>query len=114
MPKNSCVKGKVGERELAQVLRDHGFTGARRGQQHAGGADSPDVVCPDIPGVHFECKRVEAGNPYKWLEQAARDGGLEKIPVVAHRKNKKGWIAILPLDDFLTLLKRNLNGHPAD
>lgn len=109
MPKNSCVKGKVGERELAKVLRDNGFAGSRRGQQHAGGGDSPDVVCPSIPGVHFECKRVESGNPYDWLAQASRDGGLEKIPVVAHRRNKRDWIAILPLTDLLSLLKRNID-----
>lgn len=115
MPVNGCQKGKAGERELAKVLRDHGFGDARRGQQFAGGSDSPDVVVASLPGVHFECKRTEQGNPYTWLEQAARDGGLEKIPVVAHRKNKKQWIAILPLSDLLTLLKRNLDGNaPAD
>lgn len=102
--KNSCVKGKVGEREFAAVLREAGFAGAQRGQQHAGGADSPDVKCPELAHVHFEVKRVEAGNPYKWLEQAVRDAG-KKMPVVAHRKSRKEWIAILPMKDLLLLLQ---------
>ena len=103
---NSRQKGAAGERELAAFLVERGFE-ARRGQQFHGGGDSPDVVT-NIPGVHFECKRVEKGNLYDWLAQAERDVGGpegEKIPVVAHRRNKKEWVAILPLDDLLTLLR---------
>lgn len=51
---NSTRKGKQGERQAAAYLRSLGFT-ARRGQQHAGGPDSPDIVT-DIPGWHFEVK----------------------------------------------------------
>ena len=68
---NSRAKGKDGELEFAEYLRLAGFE-ARRGQQFHGGGDSPDVVT-SIPGVHFEVKRVEAGNPYKWLLQAELD-----------------------------------------
>lgn len=99
---NANAKGKVGERELAEFLRERGYE-ARRGQQFSGGTDSPDVVCPDLAGIHLECKRVEAGNPYIWLAQAIRDAGANKIPLVAHRKNHKEWVAILRLDDFLNL-----------
>lgn len=107
---NSRNKGKRGELEFAAYLRERGYE-ARRGQQFHGGGDSPDVVT-NIEGVHFEVKRVEAGNPYKWLAQAERDccaGGPvvpEQFPVVAHRKNKKNWIAILGMDDFMDLLKK--------
>lgn len=52
---NSSQKGKRGEREFAAHLRDLGFE-ARRGQQHKGGNDSPDVLCPDLAGLHFEVK----------------------------------------------------------
>lgn len=101
--KNSRNKGKNGELEFAHYLTDRGL-GARRGQQFSGGTDSPDVVCEGLPGVHFEVKRVEAGNPYKWLEQAQRDAGLEKLPVVAHRKNGKDWVAIVPMQVMIDLL----------
>jgi Holliday junction resolvase len=103
---NSCKKGKVGELELVHFLKERGI-GARRGQQHAGGTDSPDVVT-DYKHVHFECKRVERGNPYDWLAQAQRDGGEGKIHVVAHKRNRHEWIAILPLDQLVELLKRDV------
>ena len=120
---NSRAKGKDGELEFAEYLRLAGFE-ARRGQQFHGGGDSPDVVT-SVPGVHFEVKRVEAGNPYKWLAQAESDcptGEISmspgacpprfntsepaKMPVVAHRKNRQNWIAILGMDDFIDLVRK--------
>lgn len=101
MPKNSRAKGKRGELELAEFLRERGY-GARRGQQFSGGADSPDVVCPDLAGIHLEVKRVEAGNLYSWLAQAERDAGT-KVPLVVHRRNGKEWVAIMRLEDLLKL-----------
>ena len=98
---NSRAKGKRGELELAEDLRKFGYD-ARRGQQFAGGADSPDVVCTGLEDFHIEAKRVEAGNLYGWLEQAVRDAG-GKVPVVMHRRSRKGWVAILRLEDFLAL-----------
>jgi Holliday junction resolvase len=99
---NSRQKGKRGELEFAQVLRDHGLD-ARRGQQFSGGAESPDVVS-GLKDVHFEVKRVEAGNPYLWMEQAQRDAKAGSIPVVAHRKSNQEWLAIIPMDAALRLL----------
>jgi Holliday junction resolvase len=99
---NSRDKGATGEREFAKLLKVLGLE-ARRGQQFSGGTDSPDVVCPSFTGVHFEVKRVEAGNPYIWYDQAKRDG-VGKIPVVAHRKNGEQWLAILDMNDLLDLL----------
>ena len=107
MPINSRQKGAAGERELAQFLREHGVE-ARRGQQFHGGAGSPDVVA-ELPGVHLECKRVEKGSLYDWMAQATADAG-ESIPVVAHRRNRSGWVAILRLEDLVKLLKERNNG----
>lgn len=98
---NSRSKGKAGELEFAKLLQSRGVT-ARRGQQFAGGTDSPDVVS-NYTDVHFEVKRTESGNLYKWLEQAVRDAPA-KLQVVAHRKNSKDWVAIVPMKDFLALL----------
>lgn len=108
MPVNGNRKGKAGEREFAQFLRDHGFE-AKRGQQHAGGADSPDVVS-NVPGVHFEVKRTESLSLWPAMEQAARDSG-DQMPVVVHRPSRRQWIAIMPADQFLDLA-RAANGLP--
>lgn len=101
---NSRAKGAAGERELANWLKERGHD-ARRGQQFSGGTDSPDVVCPTLEGFHIECKRVEAGNLYVWLAQAVKDAGATKIPLVVHRRNKKDWVAILPLDSLISFLQ---------
>ena len=68
MGAHSDWKGKKGELELAKFLREHGYPSARRGQQHAGGGDSPDVVCPELPGLHIENKRTERFRLYEAMD----------------------------------------------
>ena len=98
---NSRAKGKVGELEARDLLRRFGFT-AKRGQQNAGGVDSPDII-HNIPGVHFEVKRVERLNIDTAMAQAVRDAG-ENTPCVLHRRNKGKWMATIPADVLLVLL----------
>lgn len=100
---NSRAKGSRGELELSKFLTDHGFP-ARRGQQFQGSPDSPDIVCDSLKQYHIECKRVERGNPYLWIEQANKDKGEFQSPVVMHRRSDKPWLAILYLEDLLELL----------
>ena len=105
MPINSRQKGKVGELELAKFFRDHGFDDARRGVQYKGGGDSPDVA--GLPGFHVECKRVEKGNLYDWLDQATQDAAPGDTPLVCHRRNHRTWVAILPLTTLLRMINEN-------
>ena len=53
---NSNRKGKEGERELANLLKDRYGYDCRRGQQFCGSNGDADVV--GLPGIHIECKRV--------------------------------------------------------
>jgi hypothetical protein len=105
MPINSRQKGKRGELEASKMLAAEGFP-ARRGQQFSGGTDSPDIVCEALPKIHFEVKRVEAGNPYKWVDQAKRDAGT-KLPVVLHRRNDSEWLAILPAEALFRIVRES-------
>lgn len=102
---NSNRKGKVGERELAQYLREHGFSEARRGQQFHGGADSPDVV--GLKGFHIEVKRVERLNLYEAMEQSIRDSAPDETPLVMHRRDRDYWKVTLRLEDFMKLIKED-------
>lgn len=106
--KKSKSKGARGERELAKELEKLGIK-ASRGRQYSGGPDSPDVVT-SIDDVHFECKRVERLLLYPSLHQSARDSG-DKIPVVAHRKNREDWVIIIYLKDLLEFCHA-VNGDP--
>ena len=94
---NSRSKGKRGELEFSKALQSMGVE-ARRGQQFSGGGDSPDVVT-SLEGVHFEVKRVESLNLKSAMEQAKNDAG-DKIPIVAHRKNRGDWQLTLHLSDI--------------
>lgn len=97
---NSRNKGAVGERELAAKLSEYGYK-CRRGQQYSGANGDADVV--GLPGVHIECKRVEKLNLYDAMSQAARDAKDSETPVVFHRKNNKGWLVTLRLDDYMKM-----------
>lgn len=96
-------KGKRGELLLRDVLRRAGWPHAERGQQRHGGPDSPDVR-GGPKGVHFECKFVEALSTRVALDQARADAGPGEIPIVAHKRERRPWVAIMDLDDVLGLL----------
>lgn len=104
MGKMSRDKGKVGEREVAALLRAHGFDG-KRGVQYQGGHDSADVV--GLPGFNIEVKRTETFNLYGAYEQAQSDAAGTATPVVFHRRNGKEWMAVLKADDFLALVVKS-------
>lgn len=96
-------KGQRGELEVAEIIRKAGFE-AHRGRQYSGGDESPDVA-HSIPGVHFEVKRTEKLALWQAIEQAKRDAGDGRVPVVAHRPNRREWIAVVSLDYLLQLLR---------
>ena len=59
-----------------------------------------------MASIHIEVKRVQSGNLYNWHQQACTDADLCKVPVVAHRRNGKQWMAILDLRDFVNLVEK--------
>jgi hypothetical protein len=87
---NSRNKGKVGEWEFAALLRENGFD-ARRGQQFAGGADSPDIVSRLLSWLHIEVKRCERIDMRSWVAQVEGDCG-GKPWVIAFRWNHGPWL----------------------
>lgn len=102
MPINSRNKGKAGELEISHIMQEYGFD-VHRGQQHKGGADSPDVY--GIPGIHAEIKRVERLNISEAMAQSIRDSEGIDIPAVFHRKNREKWMVTMRLDDWILLYK---------
>ena len=107
--RGSKNKGKVGEREVVALLREYGYK-ARRGQQFAGGPGSPDVVhdmeLANDCQIHIEVKRGEKLALWAALDQAEYDAPPGDIPVVFHRKSRKGWVVILDATDFITIMRK--------
>lgn len=110
MPINSCAKGKRGERAWRDFLRAVGVS-ARRGRQFSGSPDSPDVVSDD--GFHWEVKWVENLNVLSAIEQSVRDAGADKIPAVAFKKNKTGWMVAMRAEDFFKALGKETDRWPS-
>lgn len=107
MPINSRAKGCRAERSWAKHCRDEGFETARRGRQYAGHPDAPDVVCDDLPFLHFEVKAVEKLNLQRAMDKAKDDCG-EKMPVVAHKRNHSEWLVTMRAEDWFKLLREYL------
>lgn len=103
---NSRQKGKRVERLWRDQLREAGFLKAFRGQQYCGAAGNADVVCPELPTIHFEVKGVQNLNVLNAMKQAITDSGT-KTPVVAHKKNGEPWLVTMLAADWLELVRRS-------
>ena len=98
MGKASQRKGAAGERELAAILADAGYTTERGGFCFG---EKPDLV--GLPGIHIECKRVEHLNLYDAVGQSARDAREGELPAVFHRKNHCEWLVTMRLPDWVQI-----------
>lgn len=103
--RNSRAKGARGERELSNLLKEHGFD-TRRGQQYCGANGDADVV--GLPGIHIECKRVEKLNIYNALVQAKNDKKDDEIPAVFHRKDRSDWLVTMSFTDWIEMYKKTV------
>lgn len=99
---NSRTKGKNGELEFSNLLKEDGFD-ARRGVQYHGGPDSPDVI--GLPGIHVEVKRVERLNIHSAMDQSRNESGDDEMPIVAHRKNRTPWLVTMDYKDWIKMYR---------
>ena len=101
MGKASQRKGAAGERELADRLREYGYTIERGGTLSFG--EVPDLV--GMPGIHIECKRVERLNVPEAMRQAVRDSERfrDGMPALFHRRNRQPWLVTMKLEDWMKL-----------
>lgn len=98
------MKGKRGELEIVHVLRDAGWSDAERTSNGRAQSARGDVANGPA-GVHLEVKRQERLNVPKALRQIEADANPLDIPVLVHRPNGHDWMATLPLDELLPLLR---------
>lgn len=99
-------RGARGELDLRDFLRSWGYSAVRGGGAQAAGGSSvkPDII-HDIPGVHIECKRVEAyGVVCRAVAQAEKDAAPGQMPVVFARVNHDKWVVTMRADEFMKLI----------
>ena len=106
MGKSQRTKGAAGERELCHILSTELGAAVHRNlsQSRDGGCDI------SVGGYRVEVKRrARIGSLYEWMNQAeasCADGGAR--PVVVCRADGMGWLAVLPLADWLRLAREDL------
>ena len=99
-------KGKVGEREWARICREQGYDAHRTAQFRGNTGAAGDVE--GLPGIHQEVKRVEHLNLVQAMMQSANDAAEEdkgNLPIVAHRKNRLGWLVTMRAEDWFSLYR---------
>lgn len=114
MSKTSRNKGKAGEREAVNKLREQWpRLDLRRGWQTRKGNDESDIV--GVPGVHLEVKYQQPFKLGSGLAQAIRDAKPSAVPVCMGRRVKRGlqgepWCVAMAFDDWARLV--DLAGGP--
>ena len=109
---NAKKKGNRGELECRDVWRKHGYADAHRSQQFSGKGESS----ADLEGVderlHLEIKLgYQYLQIYKFMEQAKADAKEGQIPIVNCRMDRKEWLCVLRLDDFIEIWGERKDGH---
>ena len=113
---NSRTKGKNGELELANILKDELRLDVRRNwmaQAAEGGADLSIEWPPGYAGWAIECKRARVLRLNDWWRQTAlqaqRAGisGIQPKPVLVYRQDRQPWFAMMCLFD----LRPDLGDH---
>ena len=100
MGKMSQRKGRSGEYELANILRDvYGYE-VKRGSVFLHQSDMIGLM-----GIHPEVKRVEHLNIHTAMEQAKEEAKKRKdgLPTVFHRRNRTEWLVTMRLEDWIDL-----------
>ena len=100
MSRSERDKGARGEREVADIFRAAGFDCDR--VPNSGGLRLKGDLYGQLP-VHLECKRQETARPWAWYEQAAAEAPAGLEPVVAFRRSRSVWLALLALDELVRL-----------
>jgi hypothetical protein len=95
-------KGTTGELEVAGVFARAGFDCSRT--PNSGGLRIRGDLHGDLP-VHVEVKRQEVARPWLWADQAAADADAGVRWLVAMRRSRSSWLALMPLDDVVRLLE---------
>lgn len=101
MGKGAQRKGADGERELAALLRERGYSIRRGGSLSFGTV--PDLI--GLSGIHIEVKRVERLNVPAAFRQAQRDSERfrDGAPALFHRRSREPWLVTMELKDWLKL-----------
>lgn len=104
-------KGLKGEREVAVIYEGAGLE--VRGLE---GTGDHLIVCAEGSGIvlHSEVKRQETARPWLWWEQASSETEAGAATVVAFRRNRSPWLAMVDLEWLASIVARAAAAAPPD
>jgi hypothetical protein len=94
-------KGVSGELEVRDVFRGFGFDCDRT--PNSGALRIAGDLYGTVP-AHVEVKRQETARVWAWWEQASGEAPAGELPIVAFRRSRSPWLAIVPLDKLAELM----------
>lgn len=103
-------KGAAAERELIRLMKQYGWDRVERtsnGRAQLGQGDFANG-----PPFHIEAKRCERAEVWQWWNQAVRDADYDSDdmraspPVVAFRRSRSPWLALLEFEELLRIASR--------
>jgi Holliday junction resolvase len=94
-------KGSRGELEVAAIFRAAGFDCDRT--PNSGGLRIVGDLYGEALPFHVEVKRQEVARPWLWMAQASADAGTDATPLVAFRRNRSRWLALVDLEALVSL-----------
>jgi len=98
---NSRNKGKAFEIKFAEYLRIYGYD-AVTSRSESRNLDNLGVDMVDNTKFYFQLKAVE--NMKRSYHDILASMPKDKIPIVVHKRNHKGTIIAMSLEDFSNLL----------
>ncbi len=105
MAKAQRDKGKRVERLAAKALTALTGFPCKRGAQHKGGPDSPDVVTP--PGTHVEVKSSKRFMIRSdWITQMQEEAPAGAVPFLLFKQDSWPFLVVCELDELEELAKR--------
>lgn len=96
-------KGERGELEIRDLLRQYGYTDARRNFA-SGGQGGSDLI-EAIPDVALEVKRTESTPFGSWWRQANKAAKPSDMVLIVHRGSQQPWQATGRLVDLHSLMQ---------
>ena len=105
---NARKKGNTFELKFIEFLKIYGYE-AKSSRSESKNLDNQKVDVVDNTPFYFQCKAVERmKESYHDILASMKEG---KVPVVIHKRNNKGTVAVMKLEDFANLLLYKEDEH---
>lgn len=101
--RSSRVKGHAFERSMAEHFRNLGYSKCRTSRYESKMLDDMDIDLTNTKPFNIQCKAVEnLGSAHDVLSAMPND---ENYNVVIHKRNRKGIVVSMTLDDFSEIIQ---------